>query len=525
MRTVVLVPRRADNGHRDQLWDWCKARWQRLHPEFDIYEGHHNEGLFNRSAAINLAAKLADRDGRWDMALVIDADIFLRQSQVRKAVETAKRTGRVTWAHTRWRGINEDWTKRLTKPRHERDLGPEIKGIDMDVLVEKTNPISWSCCIAVPRKVWDQVGGFDERFVGWGFEDHAFRAVVCGLYGHERLSGDVYHLWHERTTDGSGRASKNGGTYTAEAIYNAHLGRRYMIAVLRDYGIGDQLGQEHLKPEEAAVHIRNLKADLDKLQSLSKRFRLPDWQGWWPTLEELRDGARTFRTEQAQPKVTLIVHTGGTAEAWPERREYLRQSVASLAEKVYGPIVQRVIYDCWGDPAIRAWLTEEFGPLGFYVVGPDKPVDYTGSMQAMWRYLAKRSKGEFIFQAEDDFTYERPVNLAPMIEALQANPHIVQMALLRDPFYQDERETGGILGWPEPAFERKQDWLEHSLFFTANPSLFRRSLTAIAWPSGHHSETIFGKLIFADKRARAAFWGQGEEWIRHIGQVRAGVGY
>lgn len=525
MRTVILVPRRSDNGHRDVLWDWCRERWQAILPDARIYEGHHVEGPFNRSAAINLAAKLADKDGRWDMALVIDADIFIRRSQVRKAIETARKTGKVTWAHTRWRGLSEEWTKRIVGPRNKRDLGPEIAGIDMDVLVEKTNPISWSCCIAVPRAVWDKVGGFDERFVGWGFEDHAFRAVVCGLYGWNRLAGDVYHLWHERTTDGSGRASKNGGTYTAEAITNAQLGRRYMIAVLRDHGIGDQVGQEHLTPDEAAVHIRNLKADLDKLAGLAKRFGVPDWAGWWPTLEELRDGAIAHRKDAAQPKVTVVMHTGGSLDAWPERREYLLRSMASLAERVSGPIVQRVIYDCWGDTGIRSWLTEQFGPLGFYVVGPDGQTDYTGSMKAMWRYLHKRAKGEYIFAVEDDFTYERPVDLLPMIEALEANPHLVQMALLRDAFYQDEQETGGILGWPEPAFERKAGWLEHKLFWTANPSLFRRAITSTPWPTGKHSETLFGKQLFTDPRKRAAFWGNGEEWIRHIGKVRAGVGY
>lgn len=522
MNVVVLVPRRADNGPRDALWTWCKERWQRYHPDYRIVEGHHDDGPFNRSAAINTAARLA---GEWDIAVVIDADIFLRASQVKAAVDKARKTGRVTWAHTRWRGLSEDWTKRVVRPKDPRDFGPEIRGVDMDILIEKTNPISWSCCIAIPRTVWDRLGGFDERFRGWGFEDHAFRAVVCGLYGHERLKGDVYHLWHPRTTDGNGRAGKDGKEYTADAITNARLGRRYMVAVLRDHGIGDQLGQERLSKEEAAVHVGNLTRDDAKLAMVAARHLLPDWSDWWPSLEELHAGAEAYRTEQRTGTVTLVVHTGGQPEAWPERREYLRQTMASLTEQVSGPIVQRVIYDCWGDSGIRAWLTEEFEPLGFYVVGPEMSVDYTGSMISMWRYLSKRAKGDFIFAVEDDFTYQRPVDLAPMIEVLRDDPFLVQIALLRDPCYQDEKETGGILGWPEPAFTRKPDRLEHRLFWTANPSLFRRSITDHPWPAGKHSETLFGKRLFNDKRLRAAFWGQGEEWIRHIGEIRAGVGY
>lgn len=517
VRAVLIVPRRKDDGHRDRLWAWARRRWEKYHPEFEIFEGHHDRGLFNRSAAVNTAARLA---GDWDVGIVIDSDIFLRQSQVEQAVAKAYKSGLVTWGHRRWRGFHESWTTRTLDDR--KDFGAELDREDMDLLIERTNPISWSCCIAFPRKVWDDLGGFDERFIGWGFEDMALQSVVVGLYGHERIEGDVYHLWHPRSDE---RIVKGLPATTAsrEYVVNARLGRRYMVALRRDHGLHDRPGLPSSE-EERQRDIGNLIRDDKKLALQSTHFKLPDWTDWWPTLEELRDGAKAYNAEQRQGTVTVIVHTGGMAEAWPERRAYLERSIASLNEQVRGPIVQRVIYDCWGDSTIRDWLGETFGPMGFYVVGPEQPVDYTGSMQAMWRYLQKRAKGEYIFQVEDDFTYERPVDLGPMIAALRENPNLVQMALLRDACYADERETGGILGWPEPAFDRRPEWLEHKLFFTANPSLFRHSLTDTPWPSGRHSETLFGKRVLSGD-ARSAFWGQGEEWIRHIGEVRAGVGY
>jgi len=214
MRAVFLVPRRADNGPRDAIWTWCKARWETLFPDIGIYEGEHTEGPFNRSAAVNRAAELADVDGRWDMGIVIDADVFLRASQVQAAIDRAAATRKVTWAHRRWRGIREDWTKRVVADM--RDFGPEVDHDDMDVLVERTNPISWSCCIAIPRKVWDDLGGFDERFVGWGFEDMAFQSIVVGLYGHQRIDGDVYHLYHPRSEE---RIVKGSPALTATAEY------------------------------------------------------------------------------------------------------------------------------------------------------------------------------------------------------------------------------------------------------------------------------------------------------------------
>jgi hypothetical protein len=132
MRTVILVPRRA-HPERDKLWAWCRDRWERHFPEFPIYEGHHDEGPFNRSAAVNRAARLADADGRWDQAIVIDADIFIRRSQVLAAVETARKTGRVTWAHRRWRGLEKGWTTRVLNDRREFDA--EVDREDMDILV------------------------------------------------------------------------------------------------------------------------------------------------------------------------------------------------------------------------------------------------------------------------------------------------------------------------------------------------------------------------------------------------------
>ena len=64
-RVVFLVPRRADDGHRDELWRYARKRWEALFPEWPVFEGHHDVGPFNRSAAVNLAADLADEAEPW----------------------------------------------------------------------------------------------------------------------------------------------------------------------------------------------------------------------------------------------------------------------------------------------------------------------------------------------------------------------------------------------------------------------------------------------------------------------------
>jgi hypothetical protein len=518
MRTVFLVPRRNDTGPRDKLWAYCRARWEMYFPDIPIFEGHHDDGPFNRSAAVNRAAKLA---GEWDLGIVIDSDVILSVSQVQAAIDRATDTGRVTWAHRRWRGIREDMSVRLAADL--RDMGPELDRDELDLMVERTNPISWSCCFVVPREVWDSTGGFDERFEGWGFEDMAWQSLITGLYGHERIEGDVVHLWHPRSEE---RIVKGESRITASPAYttNARLGRRYMVAVRRDHGLTDR----HTPTDAAEMErdIANLKRDDAAFNAAAQRHGLPDWSGWWPTLEELRDGAKAYRTAPAT--VTVVMRSGGEPETWAERSQYLRASLASFSEHVTGPIVQRVLYSDWG-PDVRGELDEIAEEHGFYVVGPERHIGYVAGMQALWGYLDRRAQGSYVFSIEDDFVYDRDVDLAPMIDTLREHSALRQIALLRGPYYDREIEAGSVLASLKTPHElqnhRPYPFVTHRDHFTANPSLFHRSLVKTPWPSGQSTERLFGDAVLRDERARFAYWGSGEPWISHIGAVRAGSAY
>ena len=528
-RVVFLVPRRADDGHRDELWRYARKRWEALFPECPVFEGHHDVGPFNRSAAVNLAADLADEAEPWDVGVVIDSDVFLRRSAVAEAVELATETGQIVWPHTRWRGLSELWTKRTIDDRH--DYGPEIDHDDLDVRVEKTNPLSWSCCIVIPRAAWDRLGGFDERFEGWGYEDMAFQSAVVGLLPYTRLPvvepgeagfgrTDVYHLWHPRS--GERIAEGHPGTSAAKAyVNNARLGRRYMIALRRDYNRHDR-PNGWADPNERERDIANLVRDEEKFASVAARHGLPDWSDWWPSLEELVEGAKAYR-RGATPKIAVIVRTGGEREVFEDRIEYLDRSLASLVEKVSGPISRRVIYSDWADD-LQPRIEEVAGRYGFYVVGGGHH-GYGDSVRRLWTYISKRVDEPYVFVAEDDFVYLREVELSPMVAALRKTSRLRQIALLREAIYPNELERGGILGWDEKLFERVDGRIEHRNFWTMNPFLASREIAAVRWPIGSNSEKRFGDEVFRDGRARVAFWGDGEPWIAHLGEVRAASEY
>lgn len=186
MRVVVLVPRRSDGGRRDHLWSYLAARWATECPDWPVFEGHHDDGgAFNRSAAINAAASAA---GDWDVAILADSDTFVGTDQLHAAVQSAARTGRITFAYDRFAYLSRRMSDRVMEG---------YQGNWWDGVVW-TMPGTCSSMVVVTRQLFDAVGGFDEGFVGWGGEDVAFSLSCQALGdGFDRITGDVWHLYHD----------------------------------------------------------------------------------------------------------------------------------------------------------------------------------------------------------------------------------------------------------------------------------------------------------------------------------------
>lgn len=228
MRVAILVPRREGFEDRDRIWVWCKAWWAERHPSWPIVEGHHDDGgPFNRSAALNLAARLAGDE--WDVALIIDADVICDVDRVRQAVAQAYETDRMVLPYTIRYDLNEAGSLRVM----EGDHGSWRRW------VAKTYRDQVSSVLAIPRSLWDAVGGFDEHFVGWGGEDNAF-AIACETFGGPaiRIAGDVWELHHAGS-----RAERQGSP-----TYNANYARKRRY----DAAKGDQEAIQALVVEPIA---------------------------------------------------------------------------------------------------------------------------------------------------------------------------------------------------------------------------------------------------------------------------------
>jgi len=92
--------------------------------------------------------------------------------------------------------------------------------------------------VAITRVAYEQIGGFDESFVGWGGEDNEFwdRAQTLRVWPFAYLP--IVHLWHEPQAGKSDRDNPTRNRYQTLAGVPAPV----RIAELRKRRAGDMAG-------------------------------------------------------------------------------------------------------------------------------------------------------------------------------------------------------------------------------------------------------------------------------------------
>ena len=116
-----------------------------------------------------------------DIVILHAADTITPIAQMEVAVHAATAQPGLVFAYTHYVRLTED----------------DRRG---KVLVEPPA----HACVAIRRDCWDQLGGYDEFYRGWGMEDLDFNRRAQALWPNRRIPGELIHFWHgDRRRDDS----------------------------------------------------------------------------------------------------------------------------------------------------------------------------------------------------------------------------------------------------------------------------------------------------------------------------------
>jgi hypothetical protein len=249
------------------------------------------------------------------------------------------------------------------------------------------------------------------------------------------------------------------------------------------------------------------------------------WRARGPASEWAAGGARTDpgTSPETLPKIAVLLIGDG-------RDELRQQTLSSFLSRVFGY------------------------RLGYVVQVDDRrhEMGFGGAIRAGWHYLAEALREaslegvpppfDYVFHLEEDWVFRESIDLRWLAAMLgggkmpgrQALPVLAQAALKRGPVNAVERAAGGLIEqWPHEyrdagiiGPEGAVPYVQHRLFFTTNPSLYRASLMLLGWPEGAASERAF-----TDRCLEFGYWFgyYGERThpptIEHTGTQRTGGGY
>lgn len=182
----ILIPFTSKDESRMQVHQWIIEFYQTMLPGAEICIGHSDgTPVFSKSKAVNNAALQATRD----IFVIADSDIIFEPTLIPQSVKLLQDHPWVI-PYQRVFNLDQESTNRLFQMEPTWPIPFEFSG-------SYRHQMGWGGVNIVPRKHFESVGGFDERFQGWGGEDDAFAfslQYVCGEV--RRINASIFHLWH-----------------------------------------------------------------------------------------------------------------------------------------------------------------------------------------------------------------------------------------------------------------------------------------------------------------------------------------
>lgn len=198
---------------RQQQFNWVYRKWLSKIDETMEIVVSAGDGLtpFSKSAAINMGY----RQSRGSLLILTDADTWPSFDSIVYAINKFK-NGLWQWAKPcqQFYRISKNETNNILNAGLSYEFDDVLENM-CDSVESETN-----ACLMVTRELFETVGGFDERFRGWGGEDEAMIKMLLAASGQwNETNFAAYHLWHPFNLSGvqldysnvwKGQAGTNG---------------------------------------------------------------------------------------------------------------------------------------------------------------------------------------------------------------------------------------------------------------------------------------------------------------------------
>jgi predicted glycosyltransferase involved in capsule biosynthesis len=185
----IIVPFCPDGGRRDQNYIWITKRLRALLPESEILVPIQENPPFSRSATCNYGAKMATGD----VLLFCDADMAFDMDLIENGLKIVHDVPWIAPMNQKWDITWQDSTRLLTMP-------PDTALKPLDLAIYRkwgAERCRAGAMLMITRENFYKVGGFDERFNGWGYEDNAFLLLAKAVLGDFVETDNIaWHLWH-----------------------------------------------------------------------------------------------------------------------------------------------------------------------------------------------------------------------------------------------------------------------------------------------------------------------------------------
>lgn len=194
----ICIPWRSTPS-RAPLLPVVLAHYRDTVPDAEHYLADSGHAVFNRSASFNLAVRGATDDG-CDIVVVGGADQVL-DGDLPAVIRQCAEDGRAHIAHSYYAGLSRIGTRTFLRTRDWRRC--------------KTDYETDGCCagfVVLPAALYWELGGHDEKFVGWGYEDVDF--AIRGQF--VKHSGTMVALWHAADGDKDQRGASNAEYFRAK---------------------------------------------------------------------------------------------------------------------------------------------------------------------------------------------------------------------------------------------------------------------------------------------------------------------